>query len=104
MVYALKDSSEVELIATARGENRLVDHAGYTFASMDITDKDSVISVITEHKPDRIIHGAAMTNVDACETEREGCDKVNVHAVQNMVDAAEEGWGASYACFHRFHF
>ena len=89
MVYALKADPEVELIATARGENRLVDQAGYTYASMDITDAKSVIDVITAHKPDRIIHGAAMTNVDACETDREGCDKANVHAVQNIVDAAE---------------
>lgn len=89
MVYALKADPEVELVATARGENRLIDHSGYTFTSMDITDHDNVMAVITEHKPDRIIHGAAMTNVDACETDREGCDLANVTAVQNVVDAAE---------------
>lgn len=89
MVYALKADPEVELIATARGENRLIDHTGYTFASMDITDQDSVMDVVNEFKPDRIIHGAAMTNVDACETDREGCDLANVTAVQNVVNAAE---------------
>ncbi|MFT4525280.1 MAG: dTDP-4-dehydrorhamnose reductase [Granulosicoccus sp.] len=89
MVYALKADPEVELIATARGENRLIDHEGYEYSSMDITDHDNVMAIVTQFKPDRIIHGAAMTNVDACETDREGCDLANVTAVQNIVDAAE---------------
>lgn len=89
MVYALKADSDVELIATARGDNRLIDHTGYIYACMDITDHESVMAVVTQFKPDRIIHGAAMTNVDACETDHEGCDLANVTAVQNVVDAAE---------------
>ncbi len=89
LVYKLKDRSDVELIATARGENRLLDQSGYQFLSMDICDKQSVDEVIDQVKPDHIIHAAAMTQVDACELDHEACDKANVEAVQYMVDAAE---------------
>ena len=89
LVYKLKDRSDVELIATARGENRLLDQRGYQFLSMDICDKQNVDEVIDHVKPDHIIHTAAMTQVDACELDHEACDKANVEAVQYMVDAAE---------------
>jgi dTDP-4-dehydrorhamnose reductase len=89
IVYKLRERDDVELIATARGENRLRVQDGYTFLSMDIEDKASVDEVIDRTRPDHIIHTAAMTNVDACETEREACDRANVHAVEHMVRAAE---------------
>ncbi len=89
LVYKLRERDDVELIATARGDNRLRVQDGYTFLSMNIEDKASVDEVIDRTRPDYIIHTAAMTNVDACETEREACDRANVHAVEHMVRAAE---------------
>lgn len=89
LVYKLRERDDVELIATARGTNRLRVQDGYTFLSMDIEDRASVDEVIDRVRPDHIIHTAAMTNVDACETEHEACDRANVHAVEYMVRAAE---------------
>ncbi len=89
LVYKLRERDDVELIATARGTNRLLVQEGYTFLSMDIEDKDSVDEVIDRTRPDHIIHTAAMTNVDACESEHEACDRANVLAVEHMVRAAE---------------
>lgn len=89
LVYKLKDRSDVELIATARGENRLLDQSGYRFTSLDIGDKANVDSVIDGVKPDHIIHTAAMTQVDDCELDHAACDRANVDAVQYIVDAAE---------------
>ncbi len=79
---------EVELIATARGENRYPRKEGYTYASMDITDETAVQQVIAEHAPDCIINTAAMTNVDICESDKEGCDMLNIDAVSYLVKAA----------------
>ncbi len=45
--------------------------------SMDITDKDQVKKVFNEYKPDWLVHGAALTNVDGCEENPELADKVN---------------------------
>jgi dTDP-4-dehydrorhamnose reductase len=79
--------SSVELIATSRGENRYPITEGYVYASLDITSEKEVEKVIAEHKPDCVINTAAMTNVDACEADKEGCRNLNINAVQYLVDA-----------------
>ncbi|WP_234736718.1 SDR family oxidoreductase [Tellurirhabdus bombi] len=80
---------EINLIATARGENRLPYAEGYEYRAMDITDRDQVLTVIGETKPDAIIHTAAMTNVDQCESEKDACWAQNVKAVEYLVEAAQ---------------
>lgn len=89
LVYKLKDRKDVDLVATARGKNRLLNQAGYTFLSLDIGDKANVDAVIDSVKPNYIIHTAAMTQVDDCELDHEACDRANVDAVQYIVDSAE---------------
>jgi len=84
-LYATKQ--DVKLIATGRGENRHPLKSGYTYEVMDITNREQVFEVIVKHKPDCIIHGAAMTNVDACELDPEACQLQNVKSTQNLVDA-----------------
>jgi dTDP-4-dehydrorhamnose reductase len=76
-----------ELIATARGENRLPKKDNYRYISLDITDEKAVDQIIRQEKPDAIIHTAAMTNVDQCETEKENCWKLNVDAVKYLIKA-----------------
>jgi dTDP-4-dehydrorhamnose reductase len=78
LVYKLKNHPTYQLIATARGENRLVNKDGYVYETMDITNQQEVDAVITKHKPDVIINTAAMTNVDACETEKENALNMNL--------------------------
>jgi dTDP-4-dehydrorhamnose reductase len=87
LVDLYKTNSSVELIATARGADRYPDKTGYTYASLDITQKNEVDSVLDLYQPDVVINTAAMTNVDACESEREACDALNVQAVDFLVDA-----------------
>lgn len=87
LVYLLRNKKEVELVATSRGENRLREKNGYTYLSLDITDKLQTEKVISEVKPDVIINTAAMTNVDACEIQKEECWKQNVIAVENLISA-----------------
>ncbi len=50
---------------------------GVDIQEMDITDKASVESVITETAPDAVIPCAAYTAVDAAEEQEELCRKVN---------------------------
>lgn len=89
LVYKLKQKPNITLIATARGENRLVDKSGYIYDSLDITDYNNVKSVFEKHKPDVIINTAAMTNVDACETDREGALLMNATSVEHQVKVLE---------------
>ena len=90
IVYGYKDHPEVELIATGRGPCRMEDRDGYTYESLDIESHDQVMEVAGRNRPDVIINTAAMTNVDACEKDREGCLRANVVAVNNLVTACEK--------------
>ncbi|GAB4037061.1 SDR family oxidoreductase [Spirosoma jeollabukense] len=87
LVGLLTKQPDVELIATARGDNRLPFSEGYTYRSMDITDRQQVLEVIKEVQPNVVIHGAAMTDVDKCETQKDACWAQNVHAVEYIIDA-----------------
>jgi dTDP-4-dehydrorhamnose reductase len=87
LVYALRRQDAIECIATARGENRIREKSGYTFATLDLTNREDVLNTIHRFKPDCIIHTAAMTNVDACELDPEGCERNNVDAVKYLLEA-----------------
>jgi len=87
LVALLAQNSDIDLIATARGQNRLPTTTGYTYRSMDITDRQQVLDVIGEVQPDAVIHGAAMTDVDKCETDKEACWAQNVTATEHVVSA-----------------
>jgi dTDP-4-dehydrorhamnose reductase len=82
-----KTQAQVQLIATARGGDRYAHQTGYTYQSLDITNEAEVNAVIAQYKPDVVINTAAMTNVDACESDRAGCDDLNVNAVKYLVAA-----------------
>lgn len=87
LVYNLIQRSDVKLVATSIGENRLIRKEGYLYEPLDITNKAQVEKVVAKYKPDVIINTAAMTNVDACETKREEAWALNVTAVKNFADA-----------------
>jgi dTDP-4-dehydrorhamnose reductase len=90
LVEKLSQQSEIELIATARGANRLDNTSKlYTYDTMDITNELEVISIINKYKPHCIIHTAAMTNVDMCETDKNNCWSQNVNAVKYLISACQ---------------
>lgn len=88
LVAALRTDPQVQLIATSRGADRTPEPTGYAYRALDCTDAEQVITVLREHRPDAIIHTAAMTNVDACELDPAECRKQNVQAVVNLCEAA----------------
>lgn len=57
-------------------------------SNYDITQRDLVLRETEEFKPDVIIHGAAYTNVDGAETNRELCRQINVDGSRNVAEAA----------------
>jgi dTDP-4-dehydrorhamnose reductase len=59
---------------------------------LDITDREAVISAVSDIRPDAVIHCAAWTAVDAAEDE-ENRDKVfaiNAGGTQNFADACKQ--------------
>lgn len=90
LVYKLIQNTGVTCIATARGENRLVNKTGYEYAELNIADYNHVEAVLSKYLPDVVINTAAMTNVDACETDKESAYLLNTKAVRNQVEVLEK--------------
>ncbi len=59
------------------------------YTMLDMTVKKEVKDAVTSFEPDVILNCAAMTNVDACERERELAWKVNVTGLENIIEAAK---------------
>lgn len=90
LVHLLSVKGEVTLLATSTGPDRITTASGYEYRTLDITDESAVMKVVTDFAPTAIINTAAMTNVDACEADEEGCRRLNVDAVKYLLKAAEE--------------
>lgn len=89
LVSLLQEKEDIELIATARGKSVQTITRG-TFYMLDVTDKNQVDTLISATKPDVIIHTAAMTQVDDCETKRDACVLNNVTAVEHLIEACSK--------------
>ena len=65
---------------------------GVDIEEMDITDATSVKNVLTEVKPDAVIHCAAWTAVDAAEDEAnmEKVHLVNVVGTENIANVCRK--------------
>lgn len=87
LIHLWDKGRSFDLIATSRGENRVSEVKGFTYASLDITNAFEVDAVLTKFKPDAVINTAAMTHVDECEEKQEQCTDLNVNAVQYLVES-----------------
>lgn len=59
---------------------------------LDLTNSNSITKTIEKIKPDVILHLAAMTNVDQCETEKELALQINAKATEIIAkQAAKQG-------------
>ena len=61
---------------------------GFDHATLDITDRDAVLGAITSLQPDVVVHPAAWTAVDACESDPDRAFAVNALAVRHIADGA----------------
>lgn len=61
---------------------------GLDLHNCDLTNRDAVLGAIGEFAPDAVIHGAAFTAVDVCETEPETAWRVNAVATRFIADGA----------------
>ena len=91
LVALLHQAAGVELIATARGANRLADlYPRLRFVPLDVTDPAQVRRVLIQERPSHLIHTAAMTQVDECELNQAACWTQNVTAVAHLAAACAE--------------
>lgn len=89
LVAQLADRTDVELLATSQGVNRITSRSDFNYQSLDITDQDAINSIFDSFRPDVVINTAAMTNVDQCESEKDRCRALNVAAVEHLIEASK---------------
>jgi dTDP-4-dehydrorhamnose reductase len=77
---------EIDFMATSIGENRNSSCPEINYRSLDITDVKDIESTVLAFQPTHVIHTAAITNVDQCETDPDLCQRVNVESVQLLFD------------------
>jgi dTDP-4-dehydrorhamnose reductase len=55
---------------------------------LDLTNQNKIIQTIQEIKPDRVIHLAAITNVELCETEKDLATTINIKSTRIIAEQA----------------
>ena len=69
---------------------RNIEGFGVDIEEMDITDPEAVRRVISEEKPQAVIHCAAWTAVDAAEDNVDKCRAVNAYGTENIAKVCGE--------------
>ncbi len=64
--------------------------AGCQFVHLDIRDKQQVLSVLEEVKPDLVIHTAGLVNVDYCDEHEGEAWAINVEGTENVALASKQ--------------
>ena len=62
--------------------------AGFDHANLDITNRDAVRAAVVEFQPEAIVHSAAWTAVDACESDPDRAFAVNAMGTRFIVEAS----------------
>jgi dTDP-4-dehydrorhamnose reductase len=83
----LQDKANYEVVGFSRGKNRS-GRDDFEYVNIDITNKEVLKEKILEINPNFIVNTAAMTNVDACENDKEEAFDLNVNVVQCLVDVS----------------
>lgn len=82
--FLKKNENDVEF--TFKTNNELIPKG----IPLDITNFESTQKIIERIKPNIVIHTAAISNVDFCETNKKMAELVNVEGTRNIVNACKK--------------
>lgn len=82
----LFQQQQIPFIASARGKNRLSNLSQENFASLDIQNPKEISDFFEKNEISAVIHTAAMTQVDDCETKKNLCIDLNVNATLYLAE------------------
>ena len=81
LVRLMGRKPEYDVLATGRDAKPRFTGGSCGYTRLDITRETDVQRIFDDFEPDIVINAAAMTQVDACESDREQCWRVNADAV-----------------------
>ncbi len=76
-----------DVTAAARGESRIPKQIPFKYHSLDLTDENAVLNLVTSTNPQVIIHTAAISKPDECENNKDLCLQNNVGATRYLLHA-----------------
>jgi dTDP-4-dehydrorhamnose reductase len=79
----------LDVIATGRGACRIPLQDNIIYEQAELTNKSDVEDILSRHKPDVVVHTAAMSKPDECNNNRELAIEVNVDATKNLLDSSD---------------
>jgi len=85
----LKFPKQYQVYGLSRGKN-ISGRSDFEYMEVDLTNDQKLKDILTNIKPDAIVHTAAMTNVDACEEDKEGCLQLNIEVVKTISNVCKE--------------
>jgi dTDP-4-dehydrorhamnose reductase len=77
--------TDVVHLASGAGHHDVV---AATHARLDVGDRDAVMTAFSALQPDLVVHAAAWTAVDACESDRDTAWRVNALGCRHVADGA----------------
>ncbi|HRH50709.1 MAG TPA: SDR family oxidoreductase [Panacibacter sp.] len=77
------------IAACSRGICRITTPCLFEYYAIDLTDERSVLSLIGKVQPDVVIHTAAMSKPDECNTHKTACLLQNVETVKFLLQACK---------------
>lgn len=83
----LEPDFDAEVIGCGRGETPVGRGAYYP---IELTDPQAVLALVDQVKPDWVIHTAALTDVDRCETDRPFARQLNLETVEHLAAACRQ--------------
>jgi dTDP-4-dehydrorhamnose reductase len=87
VVHRLDDSDRTVEFTYRRTNSQIGDLTTY---QLDIRDRARTTEVITQIEPDVVVHAAAATDVDRCETDPELAQAVNLEGTKHVVEACQK--------------
>ncbi len=85
-LLATETDGPLEFVGGAREPGQIGDHQIVAF---DLEQPDMMSSALMACRPDAVIHTAALTNVDRCETEPEVGQRINGEAVEVLAETCQ---------------
>lgn len=87
LIRAFAKEKNFAVVATSSSPDKI---GVPVFNQLDICNRAGVFHLINSVKPDVIIHSAAISAPDVCETDKELCKAVNIEGTRNVADAAAD--------------
>lgn len=88
---ALAETNSVhELIGTYLPKTYAVPFYDFSTETLDVRDREKLLSIFEKYRPDVVIHTASIGSVDYCETHKEETWDVNVTGTKNVIDFCDK--------------